>query len=141
MSLREAYVPPVRQPAVQPENNNSVNGNRTPSISNTTNGNNGVNDADEDANILVQSPIRRSNIVSAAATSRSLNQPEDISAKPRRSAVRATFATPDERVAYRCAACGFTGRYKANDKLRCVKCGGATMYKPRVKQISQYSTN
>ncbi|KAK3300765.1 uncharacterized protein B0H64DRAFT_22644 [Chaetomium fimeti] len=144
MSLREVYVPPVRQPVIQPENNNNNdNGNRTPSINNTTTNNNGGrnNDADNDANVIIQSPIRRSNIVSAAATSHNVNQPACIPVKPRLGCARSTFPTPDQRVPYRCAACGFTWRFRSNDNLRCVKCGGATMYKPRVKQIAQYSTN
>jgi DNA-directed RNA polymerase subunit RPC12/RpoP len=137
MSLREAYVPPIRQS----EANNS--GNRTPSIhhdnNNTVANNNGsssnnADDVPEDANIIVQSPARRTNIVSAATASRSLNQPQRIWSKTPQTAVRLDYATADKKVPYLCASCGFTTRLTANDMLRCVNCGGVTMYKPRVKQ-------
>lgn len=148
MSLREAYVPPVHQPTVQEEA--TRNGNRTPTTpsihhdnnntaanNNGGNNGNGGNNADyvpEDANIIVQSPARRTNIVSAAATSRSLNQPQRIWSKTPQTAVRLDYATPDKKVPYLCGACGITTRLTANDMLRCVNCGGVTMYKPRVKQ-------
>jgi DNA-directed RNA polymerase subunit RPC12/RpoP len=35
---------------------------------------------------------------------------------------------------YLCGQCNNTSGFKANDMLRCLTCGGMTMYKPRVKQ-------
>jgi DNA-directed RNA polymerase subunit RPC12/RpoP len=47
---------------------------------------------------------------------------------------RAPYDTPDQRVYYVCGACNTTSGFKANDNLRCLNCGGKTLYKPRAKQ-------
>ena len=47
---------------------------------------------------------------------------------------RSEYSTPDQRMYYVCGQCNGTSGFKANDMLRCLTCGGMTMYKPRVKQ-------
>ncbi|KAH6650346.1 hypothetical protein F5144DRAFT_478769 [Chaetomium tenue] len=144
MSFREAYEPPLRQPTVQEEVDN---GNKTPSIHNDdstaafSNGSDNNGEAPGDADVIMQYPARRTNIVSAATASRSLSQPQRIWSKTPQSAIRADYATADKKVPYLCASCGVITRFTANDMLRCVNCGGWTMHKPRVKQISQYPAN
>jgi DNA-directed RNA polymerase subunit RPC12/RpoP len=54
--------------------------------------------------------------------------------KPQLRFDRAPYDTPDQRVYYNCGACNSTSGFKANDTLRCLTCGGKTLYKPRVKQ-------
>jgi len=53
--------------------------------------------------------------------------------QPRLNLGRTEYDTPDKMVHYVCAACNTTGGFKANDVLRCHKCGGMTMHKPRIK--------
>lgn len=48
--------------------------------------------------------------------------------------VRREYDTPDKKVHYLCGECGNSNGFAANDPIRCAKCGGRTMYKPRVKQ-------
>ncbi|KAK4044419.1 hypothetical protein C8A01DRAFT_42845 [Parachaetomium inaequale] len=137
MSHREAYVPPVRQ-------NDNPNGASTPSISQNgastpTPRNSNSSSDDDDTPVLVQSPTRRTNIVSAAETSASLNQPQAApaaaaQAQARMNAGRAAYDTPDQKVYYICGACNMPSGFKSNDMLRCLNCGGVTMFKPRVKQ-------
>jgi DNA-directed RNA polymerase subunit RPC12/RpoP len=47
---------------------------------------------------------------------------------------RSEYQTPDQKMYYVCGQCNNTSGFKANDMLRCMTCGGMTMYKPRVKQ-------
>jgi DNA-directed RNA polymerase subunit RPC12/RpoP len=47
---------------------------------------------------------------------------------------RNEYLTPDQKMYYLCGQCNNTSGFKANDMLRCLTCGGMTMYKPRVKQ-------
>lgn len=53
--------------------------------------------------------------------------------QPRLNLGRNEYDTPDKMVYYVCAACNTTGGFRANDALRCHKCGGLTMHKPRIK--------
>jgi DNA-directed RNA polymerase subunit RPC12/RpoP len=159
MSHREAYVPPVRQtdhpngagtPSISYNGANtptlSYNGASTPSISQNgastltpRNSSNSSSGSDDNTPVLAQSPTRRTNIVSAAETSASLNQPQAApaaaaaQAQARMNAGRAAYDTPDEKVYYVCGACNMPCGFKSNDMLRCLNCGGVTMFKPRVK--------
>lgn len=53
--------------------------------------------------------------------------------QPRLNLGRNEYGTPDKMVYYVCAACNTTGGFRANEALRCHKCGGVTMHKPRIK--------
>ncbi|KAL2167791.1 hypothetical protein VTG60DRAFT_803 [Thermothelomyces hinnuleus] len=141
MSLREAYVPPVRQSAQQQQAASNHGGSRTPSFSQQegstvpTNGANGEeDDNDDDTRILYQSKTRRTNIVSPSQAAASLSQPQGLPFRPRVNPGRAAYATPDEKVYYICGSCNLLSGFKSNDMLRCLNCGGMTMFKPRVKK-------
>jgi DNA-directed RNA polymerase subunit RPC12/RpoP len=53
---------------------------------------------------------------------------------PRVTIHRSEYKTPDQKMYYVCGQCNSTSGFKANDMLRCLTCGGMTMYKSRVKQ-------
>ncbi|KAK4237547.1 hypothetical protein C8A03DRAFT_34487 [Achaetomium macrosporum] len=58
---------------------------------------------------------------------------------PRISGRRREYETPDKKVYYICDDCGVTVGFYANEKLRCMHCGGRTMKKPRIKGVSQFA--
>ncbi|KAL2183873.1 hypothetical protein L209DRAFT_744962 [Thermothelomyces heterothallicus CBS 203.75] len=150
MSFREAYVPPVRQSAQQQQAAGNHGGSRTPSFSQQEGSTVPVNgakdeeeeeDDDDDTRILYQSKTRRTNIVSPSQAAASLSQPQGLPFRPRVNPGRAAYATPDEKIYYICGSCNLLSGFKSNDMLRCLNCGGMTMFKPRVKKVLQYSTN
>ncbi|KAL2176075.1 uncharacterized protein P884DRAFT_310487 [Thermothelomyces heterothallicus CBS 202.75] len=153
MSFREAYVPPVRQSAQQQQAAGNHGGSRTPSFSQQEGSAvpaNGAKDKEEeeeeeeeedDTRILYQSKTRRTNIVSPSQAAASLSQPQGLPFRPRVNPGRAAYATPDEKIYYICGSCNLLSGFKSNDMLRCLNCGGMTMFKPRVKKVLQYSTN
>ncbi|KAL2161654.1 hypothetical protein VTH06DRAFT_8216 [Thermothelomyces fergusii] len=141
MSCREAYVPPNRQSSQQQGAAGNQGGSRTPGFPQQEGGavpTDGANDED-DALFVIQSRTRRTNIVNPSQAGPSLGQPQDLPFRPRVSADRAAYATPDQKVYYVCGACGQQSGFKANDMLRCLNCGGMTMLKLRVKKYTGHA--
>ncbi|KAK4151496.1 hypothetical protein C8A00DRAFT_17093 [Chaetomidium leptoderma] len=130
MSQREAYIPPVRERSGRGSNTPSHNGNETPS-------HNGGNDTPSHSGNSTPggpdapAPARTSRTTTMTS---GIHHPLQAPVRPPLKADRSEYDTPDQKVYYLCAACNQTSGFKANDQLRCLSCGGVTMYKPRVKQ-------
>ena len=111
MAERETYQPPQFSGAQDGDNNAGFSENHNPAADAVTanNGNLAANQTDITGN-KAQLPIRAYG------------------------GGRQEYDTPDRKIHYLCGDCGKSQGFAANDPIRCAKCGGRTMFKPRSKR-------